>query len=742
MPDAEATSNTVSPERRDEVRIPALQYWLVTSGGDGKFSPYQGFGYDILDPRFAELMEWSALLPASVAEIFAPAHALPSLRRPFTTKRTSIIGLPSFRLVLQEHLDDSSIHVVLGLSEDVKKARLVAQGRNFIFVSTASSDGVVGLDRYKGHRAQFLDEIIHQVACNIAPEASRSWLEKQPLRLPFAHSTVPSRGAGVTRPNEHLSTSLGFSYSGIHHIDGRFDGAYEQAILESIEHARGLMEMESTNVVLYAPSIARHLYDFGSAFWNGQFRQICSPEVRAYIKDGVFRNRGYSGYRVNVESGYEPPDLYSDPVAGSMLAMRQTELRLISAGMTALASSTMSPALRLPNAVNFHSAELRDIERFAMREDARGIGLLQKAFRQLSRKLSAETDERLLTYLRERTNSVTVVADAPLEWLPIDGLPLMLRHETSRIGMTPGNLMLTQCLESGVRAVHASALADVLVIRSFAATDPIKPALERALGVFDLQGLRVSFADAERIDDVIEHLNKFSGNILIFDCHGGHDGDEKNGWLRIGKEKLDTWQLAHIARVPPVVILSACSTFALAGSHASVGNGLIRSGALTVIGTFLPVDAEKSAAFVGRLLYRIKAFLPALQVSGVNFITWRSFVSAFLRMSYATDIIRFFTTERRWIVDAAGTDIHVQANTDINALREDWYPRLITNIAQAAQRTGETIVSELEDQRPLLETMLYCQIGRPDLLGIYLDTPEPSEREGDTDIETVTATKS
>ena len=93
-------------------------------------------------------------------------------------------------------------------------------------------------------------------------------------------------------------------------------------------------------------------------------------------------------------------------------------------------------------------------------------------------------------------------------------------------------------------------------------------------------------------------------------------------------------------------------------------------------------------------------------------------------MSYATDVIRFFSMEMQWIDGEARARIGIQANTDINALRDDWYSRLISNIAQSAQRSDEAIAFELEDKRPLLETMLYCQIGRPDLLGIYLGAPE------------------
>lgn len=497
------------------------------------------------------------------------------------------------------------------------------------------------------------------------------------------------------------------------------------AILDSAQRARILIGEDATDVVLYAPASARPLYAFGSTFWNNTFRRIRSTSVREMIKDGVFRNPGYSGFSIAVDDSNDLPNPYDDPIAGPLLSVRQTELRLTAAGIGALAASNMQPAVRLPNAVNFHGASLRNIEQHANRDNPRGRRLLQQGYRKLADGMYGQIHPRIIDDLRSRTEAITLVADAPLEWLRIDGMPLMIRHELSRIGMTPGNLMLAQCAQAGTLVLPQSAFDDIIVVRSFQGNDPIRDVLERAIQHFGLQRVRVRFVDVATRDELIACLNEFDGVLAVFDCHGGHGSDDGHGWLRIGRERIDVWQLANMARVPPVVVLSACSTFALAGSHASVANGLIRSGAVTVIGTFLPVDALRSAAFVARLLYRIDKFLPALKALDRNFVTWRTLVSTFLRMSYATDLLHFFIEDKKWMDQSMFNRIGIQANHDVNRLRNDWYKRLIRRIGGASRRPIADVQCLIESEASLVETMYYCQVGRPEAIGIYLGDESP-----------------
>ncbi|WP_156880483.1 hypothetical protein [Thermomonas fusca] len=708
--------------------LPSLRYWLVVPGEDIEHTPFQGFGLDIIDPAYSNLVGLLSVLPASIPEIFAEPEALADLRRPLPTKRAAIVGLPTFLALLARPLREDEIDVALGLPAQIEAMLAAAGGSRPIFASLFPTAGAVALADFQGHPAQLLDTSIRDALVSRAPVGIREKVAGIPLRSPFAQGTEPSRISGVTIPNEALSASLGHAYSGTDPILSGETDTYVDAILHSVQRARTLIGEESTDVLLYAPAIVRSLYAFGSTFWNNTFRRIRSPSTREILKDGVFRNPGYSGFSIALDDPENVPNPYDDPVAGPLLTVRQTELRLTAAGVGALASSNMQPAIRLPNAVNFHNANLRDIEQHSDRNTPRARRLLQQSYRKLADGLYGQIHPEIIDGLRLRTEAITLVADAPIEWLRIDGMPLMIRHEVSRIGMTPGNLMLAQCIQAGTLTLPPSAFDDVLVVRSFQHNDPIREVLERAIQHFGLQRVRVRFVDVATRDELVTCLNEFKGVLAVFDCHGGHSGDDGHGWLRIGREKIDVWQLANVARIPPIVVLSACSTFALAGSHASVANGLMRSGALTVIGTFLPVDAVRSAAFVARLLYRIDKFLPALKALDRNFVTWRTLVSTFLRMSYATDLLHFFIEEKQWLDQTMFNRIGVQANHDINQLRNDWYQRLIRRIGGAARRSVAEVQSVIETESPLVETMYYCQTGRPEAIGIYLgDEPMGSD---------------
>lgn len=147
---------------------------------------------------------------------------------------------------------------------------------------------------------------------------------------------------------------------------------------------------------------------------------------------------------------------------------------------------------------------------------------------------------------------------------------------------------------------------------------------------------------------------------------------------------------------------------------------------MSVIGTFLPVQSQRSAIFVARLLYRIDGFLPALKALDRNFVTWRTLVSTFLRMSFATDLLHFFIRDKAWLDDGMFTRIGSRANFDINGLRPDWYRRLIRRIAWSTGRPAYEIQAAFDTESPLVESMLYCQVGRPELIGIHLDDSFPA----------------
>lgn len=699
---------------------PILNYWLVVPGKDAGYTPFQGFGTELLGGGYPVLIGLMGKLPASVPEIFLEPKHLPDLRRPFATRQTAIVGLPTYLELAPQRARAAELNIVIALPDELAAIAALAEDPPPIFATLTATPGAHALADFDGHPAQLLDQAIHEALIAVAPEALREELRASPLRAPFPKGTEPSRMSGTTAPNEILAASLGFAYDGAHPIDAAQPDAYVDAILESTTLARSLIGGDATGMILYAPAIIRALYAFNGPFWNSQLRKIRSQKLREFIKDGIFRNPGYSGFAIALNSPDELPNPYHDEAAAPLLYGRQSELRLTARGVGALAASTMQPAVRLPNSVNFFGADLREIEQHADRDSPRGRRLLQAAYNRLAGGMLAGIDSRLIEDIRANPGALTVVADAPIEWIRIDGLPLMIQRETSRVGMTPGNQMLAQCTHAGMLTLPQVALDDVLVVRSFQDGDPIKGVLEGALDQFDLERVRVRFVDVEDVQALTDCLNNFDGALVVFDCHGGHGGHEGHGWLHIGNEKVDVWQLAHKARIPPIVVLSACSTYALAGSHASVANGLLRSGAITVIGTYLPVNAVRSAAFVARLLYRIEAFLPAIAALGRNFITWRALVATFIQMSYATDLVKFFINDKGWMHAEMFRRISVASNHDINGQRQDWHKRLLRRIAAASSRPFAEVQAVIDSEAALVETMYYCQTGRPETIGIYL----------------------
>nr|WP_285899607.1 CHAT domain-containing protein [Pseudomonas aeruginosa] len=225
--------------------------------------------------------------------------------------------------------------------------------------------------------------------------------------------------------------------------------------------------------------------------------------------------------------------------------------------------------------------------------------------------------------------------------------------------------------------------------------------------------MSVTIVDISTKQELVDALNSFYGLIVIFDCHGSHGGEEGFAWLNIGGEKLDVWHLYQQARIPPIVILAACSTHPIEGSHASVANGFIESGVCSVIGTFAPVDSSHAAVFVTRLLERIAVYLPI--VLKRREYTWREIITGLLRMSYVRDVMEGLRDRLGLVTQEQYESIHIQANMLINTHEDKlWFEKFRALIAEAARLDQDEIDKLWEEHFQFVESMLYVQLGRPE----------------------------
>ncbi|CAG8865539.1 hypothetical protein PS627_01456 [Pseudomonas fluorescens] len=708
----------------------SINYWLVVPHSDST-TLLQGFSSTIGESRFLKMLTLAPYLPHDTSELFLDHDAFLQQRACQAGLHVATIG----ERVLDSlgEIVESGVNVVMCLGEVIPKLKQIAfaDDVHLMIVSDICMEGLVNINTLPDvPPCNKLDAALYDSVCEFSSCIGGDALVAQipQLRLPYDKvSPMPFRASGVTIANEVVMASLGFSPEEITPLDASSPQSYLQAIIETakcvIDVTNPVRKLRQ-EAVLYVPAIYGPMYNINQHFWNQVLRKVKLAWHRDFIKKGLVRNLWYSNISIENSHGnisaHDSP--YRDPAVSIVLTQRQQELLITNFTVANLAAAESLPVIRLPNSVNLHFAKFKEIERIYQSGDKRSGLLLQKRFKELNDNLKEYWGETFGDFLSGEVGSLKICSDIPLEWVYFNNLPLMISHEVSKIPMTPGNFFLQTSMVGGPLYIPEGILHEVLVIRSFDANDPIRPLLQTAIEFFKVQDkIKVSFVDVGTIQEVIDALNGFDKALVIFDCHGGHDGYNKAGWLKIGKEKLDTWTLAGKARVPPIVLLSACSTSAIGGSHASVANGLLRSGARSVVGTFLPVDARDSSIFMARILYRIHSFLPALKGLNANSISWRAFMTGFFRMSFTTDVLKMFRDECGVIAEEQYMALHRQASMNINSLDEEWYEKLLTSASQCSGLAVEELSRLVTEGRPLLETMLYCQVGRPELVVLLLD---------------------
>ena len=206
---------------------------------------------------------------------------------------------------------------------------------------------------------------------------------------------------------------------------------------------------------------------------------------------------------------------------------------------------------------------------------------------------------------------------------------------------------------------------------------------------------------------------------MIFDCHGNHGGKKSNGWLHIGSQKMDVWGLGSKCRIPPIVILSACSTQAIDGSHASVANGFLECGAISVLGTYASIDsASRFSVCFAFIISNIAIYSYA---SEKEKLTWREIVNYFLRMSYLSDVLRTLCKELKLISDEKLIEIGTKVNFIINSTETNWTSKFVDILEDELNLNNFEIIELLSQNFHFVETMLYSHLGFPENIIITKD---------------------
>jgi hypothetical protein len=697
-----------------------ISYFILVPPESETVTPFQGFNLRVTERDFHFLVLAAACLPNHPYEIFLEQDELLKSRSGHHQKNVATLNAALFSESVTRKTN--TLYIILCLQEEIDNVVSCTKHLKIkpIIISNSEKAKAINIMSAAPPFINLLDSEIRRRLTNY--HINQSIERKFPkLRKRYNRSlSIPESDGGAIMASEILLKSLGFQFEGKTNFPAHMPEIYRNIVYESAKLALDVAGNSDSfsDVILFAPAISPFMYDIKQNFWNQILRNIKIRWHKDFIIDGLIRNPHYSGFLLKEASADNP---FLDPYAGPTIILRKKELLATNMAIALLACATFSIPIRLPNAVNLHFKKLKYIEELAKRQDKKSDILIQKSFIELNTLLKQNIGAEIVDLVLSKARACTICSDLPLEWVYFDKLPLMISHEVSKIPMTPGNMLLQYCSPGDGYMLKREAFGNILVLRSFNEHDPLKKMLEKAVQRFPISVRTVvNFVDVKSKEEVIDAMNRFDGALLVFDCHGSHEGSEGAGFLQIGNEKLNTWELAKVARVPPVVILSACSTSAIGGSHASVANGLLRSGALSVIGTFLPVNGIKSAILAARLIYRLDAFLPALKEAGHAATNWRVIVSTFFRMSYATDFLNYFRDEEKILSEGDYISLHTESNFLINSLRNDWFDQILEKLSRFTGIEDAELLSRIHSNQPLLETMRYCQQGRPELINIYL----------------------
>lgn len=539
-------------------------------------------------------------------------------------------------------------------------------------------------------------------------DAWRPW-EMTPSRLRH-HSH------NVTLPNEMVLRSTGLVTEADvgkleispeqDYIDGITDSA--SAVLGLHENGNNrpvdLLNPPRPDLILLAPSMHVQAAELVA---RAKLPQLGRRAFRA-----LQRQRGYT-----IQLAVEDDDSINE--IGPIFGLRGSELRVTTFVVGARAASTVAATIRLPARINRTAGVVAQLARFLRHHENPPPIKTSRVFRAVQRALADTMPPEHMHLLHQSASGVKIIGEAPLEWLPLDDLPLGIARDVSRIGTTPGNLLIGQLRHVPPIYIAADEFKNYLLVSMFEKGDGIAYHVRRALevlpGAADSRLSGISSAPTS-VEEFIAAVNAYNGPVLIVDSHGTHPENPNTGGLMIGGRFVDVWDLHGKLRLPPIVILSACDTHPFDRSHATVANGFLKCGAVAVLGTVLPIRSRDAAIFLVRLLLRAISFGNAMNANGRS-VAWTNIVGGALRMQLASDVVRGLTAKGLLPEDRAA-EIQIAVNYDINPPNErsDWLPRLRERCVAAGSMSEVQWAAVYPDILAASDVIRYVNLGNPEAL--------------------------
>ena len=704
--------------RQDLYAVGMILYVIVLNAKNaGEYTVFQGFSLNALD-AFAPLHQ-ICKLPAHVDELFRRRDEA-ARRRMYGQTGYSILLLETeFLEQFQEYpgfvcvISTSATHAV------VSRHFARSKDRRWLHVTTVEEPTREPKlwNFTRRHVYEWIKEVVLEIVSKrngseTNPPDFRPFLEWDSISAPVA-----SRGHNVLTPTETVYLSLGYSFnSPDDRIMGKDDETFAQALATTAQALdKSLTELTGGNsrplgfpaMILTVPSVYRHLA-------SSRAKKGTPAVVRKAIR-AVTRQQQYIAFRASLE---DTEEFFASDLARSVVQMRASELFLYTSAVTVAACSLCCPSLRLPPQLDLARGLLVGLATLSRKGNAAQRRRNQLALRigQTYRMLLPKPLLNVIDGLAHK--GVKLIGDVPLELLPVDGLPLSLRCSVSRLPTLPGNLLMRHSLMRAPLYLKRADFHEVLIVRSFKPNDPLRDLIQVSVEAVLEKGskLKVTIVDVSNEEEFIEAFNSFEGSLAIFDGHGAQAAEDPEGVLWVGSLRLNPFGLYGKVKVPPIIILSACETHTVEGLESSVASAFLFMGARSVLGTIAPIEAMNAATLVARFLFRLEAFLPAVQVP----INWTEVVTGMLRMSYVTDMLRKFE-QLHHMPFFQLNPVQMVANLTINGNDPTWFEKVLEALSEHTNESEQQVKERWLDTCYFAETLRYVHLGVPEHIYVVPD---------------------
>jgi hypothetical protein len=153
--------------------------------------------------------------------------------------------------------------------------------------------------------------------------------------------------------------------------------------------------------------------------------------------------------------------------AKAAMQIRKLELTASTTAIGLLSAGYFAPVVRVRPAVNLVKGRMKQLAACDTARGPRRGPKLAKLARDIGRVLVDEIGPDCMKLIEESEGRAKLIANAPLELLPIRELPMQLRYTVSRVPVTPASVLLSHTIGDAGIHLSPSDFLDVLIIRSF-----------------------------------------------------------------------------------------------------------------------------------------------------------------------------------------------------------------------------------------------------------------------------------